>query len=83
MNTFKTKGDLKSLFSLLTPKVVDEVPIWSSRGWCTSTSLNFVLGGPIWSAHQPHARFNNYNTILSCVARNHADFCILCSSLHL
>jgi hypothetical protein len=83
MNTLKIEGNLKSLFSLPTPKVVDDAPIWSSWGWCTSTSLSFVLGGPIWSAHQPHTQFNNCNTILSCVARNHANFCLLCSSLHL
>jgi len=44
MNTLKTKSDPKSWFSFLTPKVVDDAPIWNLGGKCTSSSLSSILG---------------------------------------
>lgn len=83
MNALKMEGDPKFWFSLLTPKVVDDAPIWSLRIWCTSYSLSSILGGMVWSARQPCIGSNNYDTILSCVLRNCVDLHLLHFSIHL
>jgi hypothetical protein len=83
MNTLKTKSDPKSWFSFLILKAVDDAPIWNLRGRCTSSSLSSILGGLVWSVCQPHIGSNNCDIILSCVAKNRADLCLLHFSIHL